>query len=284
MGLNEKEIRKAIEVLHPDGELFEVRAIDGKWNASGYFRDADTLIQQLQYAKIRPSANIYITLNAIKDDCYSRKQHDKIEEYANPTTTDADVIGYKWLMIDLDPVRTSGVSSSDAELAAAKAKANEIYLYMQQQGWSEPVIAVSGNGVHLLYNVAVKNDDDRIDLFRKALQALNAMFADSTIDVDVKTFNPARICKLYGTMAQKGANTDERPYRMSYIQSIPDKIEKNGIALLQKLAAVLPAEEPKPEPYNSYNPKSFDLDAWIKEHELPVKSVENWSGGKKMGA
>ena len=138
MGLNEKEIRKAIEVLHPDGELFEVRAIDGKWNASGYFRDADTLIQQLQYAKIKPTANIYNTLNAIKDDCYSRKQHDKIEEYANPTTTDADVIGYNWLMIDLDPVRTTGVSSSDAELAAAKAKANDIYLYMQQQGWSEP--------------------------------------------------------------------------------------------------------------------------------------------------
>ena len=281
MGINEQEIRKAVEVLHPDGELFEIRAIDGKWNASGYFTDADTLIKQLQYAKIRATANIYITLGSIKEDCYARTQHDKIIEYATPTTTDADVIGYNWLMIDLDPVRTSGVSSSDAELEAAKNKANDIYLYMKQQGWSEPVIAVSGNGVHLLYNVCIKNDEERVDLFRSALQALNAMFADSQIDVDVKTFNPARICKLYGTIAQKGANTAERPHRESYIKSIPDKIEKNDIALLRKLAAVLPADEPKPEKYNSYNPKGFDLDTWIQEHELPVKSVSNWAGGKK---
>ena len=281
MAINENEIRRAVEVLHPNGELFEIRAIDGKWNASGYFTSADALIEQLKYAKIKAKANIYITLGGIKPDCYSRTQHDKIIEFATPTTTDNDIEGYNWLMVDLDPVRTSGVSSSDAELEKAKAKANEIYLYMRRQGWSEPVIAVSGNGVHLLYRVSIANNAERVELFKNALQALNAMFSDSDIDVDVKTFNPARICKLYGTMAQKGANTDERPHRMSYIQSIPDKVQNNDIELLRKLADKLPKEEPKPERYNSYNPKSFDLQEWIEKHKLPVKSHEKWAGGQK---
>lgn len=281
MGLNEQEIRKAVEILHPDGELFEVRAIDGRWNASGYFTSADTLIEQLRLAKIKPKANIYITLGCIKEDCYARAQHDRIIEYATPTTTDSDIVGYNWMMVDLDPVRTTGVSSSEPELEAAKKKANDIYLYMQQQGWSEPVIAVSGNGVHLLYKVHIKNEPEKVNLFRDALQALNAMFADSEIDVDVKTFNPARICKLYGTEAKKGANTEDRPHRMSFIQSIPDRIEKNSPELLRKLAEQLPKEAPKPEQYNDYNPKQFDLAEWIQKHELPVKKVESWAGGKK---
>lgn len=281
MAINENEIRRAVEVLHPNGELFEIRAIDGKWNASGYFTSADALIEQLKYAKIKAKANIYITLGGIKPDCYSRTQHDKIIEYATPTTTDSDIEGYNWLMVDLDPVRTSGVSSSDAELESAKAKANEIYLYMRRQGWSEPVIAVSGNGVHLLYRVSIANNAERVELFKNALQALNAMFSDSVIDVDVKTFNPARICKLYGTLAQKGADTPERPHRMSYIQSVPDKVQNNDIELLRKLADKLPKEEPKPERYNSYNPKSFDLQEWITKHDLPVKSHEKWAGGQK---
>ena len=142
MAINEKTIRQAVEVLHPGGELFEVRAIDGRWNASGYFTSADVLIEQLKYAKLKPKANIYITLGGIKADCYARAQHDRFIENVTPTTTDSDIEGYNWLMVDLDPVRTSGVSSSDAELEAAKKKANDIYLYMQQQGWSEPVIAV----------------------------------------------------------------------------------------------------------------------------------------------
>ena len=32
------------------------------------------------------------------------------------TTSDNDVDGYKWLFIDLDPKRVSGISSNDAEL------------------------------------------------------------------------------------------------------------------------------------------------------------------------
>ena len=124
--IDEQEIKKAIEILKPDGKLFEVRAIDGKWNSSGYFTNADTLIEELKTARLRANANIYITLNQVNSACYSRKQRDMFIEYATPTTTDTDIDGYDWLMIDLDPKRASGTSSSDDELELAKRKANEI--------------------------------------------------------------------------------------------------------------------------------------------------------------
>lgn len=282
--INETEVRKAIAVLHPDGELFEVRCIHGNWNASGYFTSADKLIEQLRYGKVKDDANIYITLNAIKPECYAREQHDKFIEAKGrklSTTSDNDIAGYKWMMIDLDPKRASGVSSSDAELEAAKQKANQIYEAMYMWGWYDPVIAVSGNGVHLLYKVNLKNNDERREMMKKALNILNAMFSDNVIDVDVKTFNPARICKLYGTMAQKGANTTERPHRMSYIQKVPDEIKSNSVEMLRKLCELIPDAPPKPEKYNDYNPGVFDLEQWINDHDLPVKQFETWSGGKK---
>lgn len=283
--INESEIRKAIAALHPDGELFEVRCIHGSWNASGYFTSADKLIEQLTYGKVKDDANIYITLNAIKPECYSREQHDKFIEARGGakliTTSDNDIEGYNWLMIDLDPKRASGVSSSDAELDAAKAKANEIYQALYTAGWEDPIIAVSGNGVHLLYKIMLENSESRRELVKRVLNALNALFSNDVIDVDVKTFNPARICKLYGTMAKKGANTTERPHRMSYLQVVPDEIKATRMVLLQKLCEHIPDKAPEPAQYNNYNPVSFDLERWIDEHDLPVKKVETWNGGKK---
>ena len=53
--LDTKNITNAIRLLHPDGELFEIRLINGNYNASGYFTDADTAIKALQ--DFRPSWN-----------------------------------------------------------------------------------------------------------------------------------------------------------------------------------------------------------------------------------
>ena len=50
--IDEKELRKAIEQVHPSGELFEVRIISKvgkKGNVlSGYFKDADTLLKKFK--------------------------------------------------------------------------------------------------------------------------------------------------------------------------------------------------------------------------------------------
>ena len=119
-----KNIVKAIKLLHSDGELFEIRLINSGYNASGYFTNADTAIKALQdfrpewnaRTKTAKAANIFITLNPINMSCYSRKQHDCFIENVQPTTKDNEITALHWLLIDLDPKRMSGVSSSEEEL------------------------------------------------------------------------------------------------------------------------------------------------------------------------
>ena len=278
--LNESEIRKAISVLKPDKQLFEVRIISGRWNASGYFTDADTLINALSKYRFHENSNVYITLNSIKSECYSRKQRDKFIDNATPTTSDTDIQGYDWMMIDFDPKRAAGTSSDMEQLQKAEAKAAEVYRYLQYNGWNDPIVAMSGNGYHLLYKTALANAEATAELIKNCLLALNMFFADNEIDIDLKTFNPARVCKLYGTKSCKGSDTVERPHRMSRIVNAPAEIKNNDVELLKRLSALLPTEE-KPERYNNYNPKSFNLEEWIQQHGLTVSKKMPWAGGTK---
>lgn len=74
--------------------------------------------------------------------------------------------------------------------------------------------------------------------------------------MDMKNYNPSRVCKLYGTLAQKGSNTAVRPHRMSYIIGDPEVIRVNDIKYLEKLCDLYPKEE-KPQRYNNYQPRNL---------------------------
>lgn len=225
--LNPDEIRRAINTIVTPGELFEIRILSGskgKYNASGYFTDANTAAQALTNFKASSKykqeqavkTSVYITLNPVKMECYAREQHNKFVE-STTATQDKEVLRYKWFFIDFDPERTSGISSTDAELQKALAKSDEVRKALNAAGWTNPLQAISGNGAHLLYRIDLPNTPDSETLISRALQALNEHFHDDSIKIDTVNCNPARICKLYGTIAQKGANTADRPHRPSFI-------------------------------------------------------------------
>ena len=71
--------------------------------------------------------------------------------------------------MDVDFDRPSGISATDAEKAAAKKKASEIYGFLKERDWPEPVVADSGNGYHLDYRVDLPAADD--GLLEKLLAA-----------------------------------------------------------------------------------------------------------------
>lgn len=278
--LNEKEIRKAIAVMKPDNQLFEARVIYGnKQMYSGYFRSADSLIRGFDELRNFGDCNIYMTLNSLNEACYDRVQKDRFEKNAKVTTSDNDVIGYDWLFLDLDPKRPTGTSSTDEQINKAKAKGNEVYKFMKNLGFSDPLFGFSGNGVHLLYRVYLQSTNDKMNLIKKALQTLDMLFSDDEISVDMKNFNPSRVCKLYGTTAQKGANSPERPHRMSYIIGNPEKVEVNDIKYLQKLCGLCPQEE-KPQRYNNYRPRDFDLEEWMNKYGLRYRKSSYADGVK----
>ena len=193
--------------------------------------------------------------------------------------SDNDVEGYEYLFIDIDPSRPTGTSSSDEQVAKAKETGNKVFSFMKNIGFNDPVFGFSGNGVHLLYRVELKNTEDRRELIKKCLQVLDMYFSNEDIQIDLKNFNPARVCKLYGTQAQKGADTKERPHRMSHIIGDFKEIKVNDVEYLKKLADMLPKEE-KPQKYNSYKPSQFDLDEWLDKYGLRYRKT-SYSGGVK---
>ena len=278
--IQETELRKAIEQLHPDDELFEVRVIGSrnKKPITGYFKDADTLLDGLKTINLR-GVNIYITLQQIDNSLFSRAQSEQFIAGA-AATSDTEVNGYKWLFIDMDPVRASGISSSDEELKEAFELAKKISMYLSDCGFEEPVKAMSGNGAHLLYRIQLINNEENKILVEKCLKALSMMFDNDRVKVDTANFNQSRVCKLYGTLAQKGKSTKERPYRMSHIFGDVKECKVTNRAYLEKLAGELPEEPPKPSRINNYRPSDFDLEEWMDKYGLSYKKADYKDGVK----
>ena len=262
---DENQIRKAIQLLKPDNQLFEIRLLrkNPKRTISGYFRSADKMIEEFRKLDLR-GYSVYITLNSINPDCFSRVQSEHFVDAPENTTNDGDIQGYDWLFVDLDPVRPSGISSSQTEVTLAHQLARKVYVYLRDMGFSDPLCAMSGNGYHLLYRISLQATDERKELIRRCLLALDLLFSTDKVKIDTANFNPARICKLYGTLAQKGTGTEERPHRMSGVIT-SDHVSVTDILYLQKLADMLPKEE-KPAKYNNYNPRQFDIETWMADH------------------
>lgn len=275
---DEKEIRKTIYLMKPNNELFEIRILQGKKSFSGYFTNVDVMLDALKKQDLR-GANVYITVNQPNEACYSRKQKDCLL-LEDTTTSDHDVDFYDWLMIDLDPKRPSKVSSSDEELQKAKDLGNKIYKYMQNLGFEKPLMAMSGNGVHLMYRVNLQNTKEHQELMKKSLKALDLLFSTGEVDIDLKNANPSRICKLYGTLAQKGKNDAKRPHRMSYVVGEPKEIKTSDIKYLEKLCEVIPKEPEKPQKYNNYQPRDFDLDSWLDKYGIRYVK-KSWNDADK---
>lgn len=271
-----EKITEAINVLKEDGQLFEIRILKDKTTISGYFKDVDTLAAELQKVDLR-GANVFYTLNVVDDGCYSREQGDRFVQ-CKVTTSDADIVAYQWLLIDLDPRRKTGISSTRDELIAAWNKGQQIAKYMTELGFPDPVMACSGNGIHLLYGIYLKNNEDNKQLVERCLKALAFMFNDDQVEVDTSVFNPARISKLYGTLAQKGRNTQERPHRMSRIISTPNTIDYAKPELLEQLAAELPETINKRPVHDE---RGFDVETWLEQNGIRVDSVKEWKDATK---
>ena len=240
MNFSELEIRKTFELMID--KLVEVRIIGNKFTASGYFKDVDTLLNNLQIYKNKKDVNFYFVMNTINEACYSRQQSNIFVERPKETTSDKDIVTRNWLLIDLDCERPSGVSSTEEELQKSKDKANKIYKYLRNEGFEYPIVAYSGSGTHLLYKINVEAEN--VQLIKECLLALDMMFSDEFVKIDTAVFNASRITKLYGTLACKGKNTKDRPHRMSKIVKFEQEIKVNDVQLLIKLANNLP-EPPK---------------------------------------
>ena len=270
----EQSIRATFDIFKPEG-VIEVRSMSG-YTFSGYFRDREKLISELAR---HDDKTWYFVMNEINEGCYRREQNERIlSKKGLKTTGDNEITAIKWILIDADPERATGVSSTDAEKAKALETIKRVYKYLRQEGFSDPVVCDSGNGYHLLYSVDMMVED--AEYTKKFLQAIDMLFSDADVKIDTSVFNPSRITKVYGTIARKGANTMERPHRESGFVYIPEEIRTNSIHLLKKVIKIIP-EPPKPV-YRNDRVETFDIDKFIADNGIRVKYETNSGGVRKI--
>ena len=269
--IDKSEIYKWWHIFKRDNELVEIRFLGNNKTASGYYKNIENLLRDVERMDAEDRFQIYFTLNCIEESCYSREQCEKVVWKPKNTTTDNDIKGRYWILIDLDPKRPAGTSSSNDEYEKAHMKAIEVYRYLMDMGFYEPVVCSSGNGWHLLLPCKIGISTETNDVVNKFLKVLSMLFTDDSIDIDVKVGNPARICKLYGTMAKKGTNIPERPHRMAKIVKTPTEIKPNDIEYFKKVAEIFPEKE-QPSINNNWKLQdgNFDLDEFIAKHNIPV--------------
>jgi hypothetical protein len=218
-----EEILRAVDLLMRPGDVHEVRIPKaGRLGTiSGYFDNAEALADAVGPLDGTVPA-IYITLNPCKSALLARAAN-RLQDRVQVTTADGDILRRRWLLIDLDPVRPAGISSTDREHGRAISAA--CGAWDDLRGWfGDPVVADSGNGAHLLYRLDLPNDQVTTDLVKRVLAGVAARCGTEDIAVDGTVFNASRIVKLYGTMASKGDSTPDRPHRRSRLLEIPDDL------------------------------------------------------------
>ena len=263
------EAYKWWDVLRDGNQLTEIRLIsnDGK-TASGIFDSSDEIVKAI--VPYTNDWNIYYTINRLPDDVKGLPQYNKIIVRPKQTCNDNMMIARDYVCIDLDSRRLSGTNATDEQVEFTKKKANEVYQYLVNVGFNPPTVVFSSSGVHLYLKCAMQNNEKNTKLVKRFLQALSMMFTDEHTDIDEKVFNCARIMRLPSTYSCKGNTMDaSRPQRLCKFVKINEN-KVNDIAYFEKVAALYPEEEARPSSQNNYSMESFDLDAFIEKHNIPV--------------
>jgi hypothetical protein len=283
--------------------VYELRCLaftlNGKWPAtvSGYYDDLEQLARDAATYDGH-CKGIYVTLNPVKEALKARSyNHVREGVKDDDTTKDKHIVRRVWLPLDFDPERESGISSTNAEHDAALGRTAECRAWLREQGFPEPILADSGNGGHLLYQIDLANDDASGRLVTDFLKAVAAHFSDDRVKVDTAIYNPARIWKLYGSLARKGDNIAERPHRRSRILELPPALACVPGELLERLTGPAPASASTPAitapdaaapVLEKYRPvlgsspgDAFDVPAWLDKHGLVVSKTAPYEGGYK---
>lgn len=214
--------------IEPD-QVTELRALDVSMQSyrkphteAGFYHGSELVAMARDALKITPfSRGVYFVMNPLNPNllarCQNRLQPAKQDQQAH----DTDVLCRRWLLIDGDKVGDPLISATDEEKAAVKETVLAVREYLRRNGWPEPILCDSGNGYHLMYRVDLPAADD--GLVRRVLNAVADQFDGPRAKVDRKVFNPARICKLPGSLARKGEDQELRPHRRSRVLEVPNE-------------------------------------------------------------
>ncbi len=285
------EVRKAWGVLTRPEEVHGIvcfNAVAGRSYSermlNGYFNSVDALLEELQ--TLHSADGICMTLNPVNPDLLARAKNRLIPSKRGEGTSDRDIIRRRRWLVDFDPDRPSGISSTDEQHQWALDFARTVRQRLSDLGFSLPVSCDSGNGAHLLYAIDEPCDDG--GLGQRALQGLTMLCSHPQVKVDVSVHNTARLCRLYGTRNCKGDVIPGHPHRMAGIVDMPESLQVVEHSALERLAAtgtqtVVAVPEAAPKTNRSNTPRPIDKRIEKFNAENPIEEVLERTGHKREG-
>jgi P4 family phage/plasmid primase-like protien len=241
------ESAKWLTLLRPPGMLTGLRVPKLKdarrgqrVTVAGVYTDLIKLANDAHELSVR-APGVYFNLNTVATSAMMAKP--ELLNYcrfapSGTTVKDNQIERRDLLLVDVDAIRPADASSTEDELAAAVARAEEIEAALSARGWPKPLRVMSGNGCHLYYRVELPADDG--GLVHLCLEAAAAEWGTPAVKVDTTVGNASRISRVPGTWARKGDDTAERPHRRSEVLSAPDVLAPVAGDLLRNLADKAP--------------------------------------------
>lgn len=222
-----------LTALAVPGECREIRCL----GAGGYDKRIDAgwscnpqmLAKMAVYhdVTLKPRGS-YVTFNAC-DPALQARASDRIKQWQRDLTQDQHIWHRCWLLIDIDPVRPSGIMATDAERDAAVVVAEDVRDWlMSSHGWGEPIEVDSGNGGYLLFPIDLPNDDEFRELVSQTLKAIAQHCDTPQAEIDTTVSNASRIMRIPGTTNRKGddARAIGRPWRVASLLYVPDYLQQ----------------------------------------------------------
>lgn len=207
-------MRNYLDWLFHDSKLVEVRQQNIHNWTTGWFDNPKDLIQQISpYANI---GNLFTSLNRPHPRIVTNRMGE-----GEPITND-DINIHTRLFLDFDPERPKNTSATNNEIIQAIEQRNKLIHTLSKLGWPQPLLAMSGNGGHAQYRVALPNDDCTHEMINAIYRGLKKDYSTEKVSFDSSVKNAGRICALYGTTKRKGIETLERPHRKSKYKAPDD--------------------------------------------------------------
>lgn len=240
--IDPNEVSRALRLYLEPGEYYTVQGLP---SARARLICSDDLLAAVDVVRaMADDKGVYVTLNPVP------------KSLGDKAPKNGDIVRRTRLLIDVDALKAKpDEMATEDEKAGAWQVASAIVAELEGRGWPAPVVIDSGNGVHLVYAIALPCDVLSRQYLSGVLKAL-AAHHDGPAKVDVKVFDAKRITKLPGTWVRKGPNTPERPHRLSRIIFAPERLDVVSVDQLREVAGLAdaPADTSTPEPPTRRDP------------------------------
>jgi putative DNA primase/helicase len=241
---NEKLIQQALQVLFQPNNLVEIRGrkLDKKIGLLGFHTDRTQMAHILSTGSEGGEYEaLWYTIQRLKPDIDLRQKEE------NKKATDrTDILSYEWLVIDVDrkDEEFKKLNATDEELAELHRVALLVIAWLQSKGFPEPILACSGNGWHILYKLNHLLPTEEY-LLKNVLRSVWYRFiAEPVAVIDTSLAEPEQVIKAYNTQSRKTPadhpDIGTRPWRFSYLESVPSEIIPVSHTNLESVAAIAP--------------------------------------------